>query len=132
MVAQIDSGYLWTRPFKAFSRLVSWSALEGRPLTARGRWINPLVLFQFALLKQLPQLKHVKAPIYILGTGRNGSTLLGKVLSLHQDVCFLNEPKALWYSILSETDVIGSYSASYGKFRLSVDDASLEVSNSLR
>lgn len=132
MIAQIDNAYFRTRPTKAISRLFIYALIEGRPLTTRGRWINPLVFAEFAALQYLPQLKTVNAPIYILGTGRNGSTMLGKILSLHPAICFLNEPKALWHALHPRSDVIGSYSVAPARFQLQTDDATLDVCQRFR
>lgn len=126
MVAQLDSLYLRIRPLKAWSRLLSYALFEGRPLTTRGRWINPLVFAHFALEKKLPQMRCVKKPIFILGTGRSGTTVLGMVLSMHHDVGFLNEPKALWHAVHPEEDIIGSYTRQSARYRLSAEEASVE------
>lgn len=123
MVAQIDNLYIRTRPSRLWSRLLSYALFEGRPLTTRGRWINPLVFAHFSLEKRLPQLKAVKAPIFILGTGRSGTTILGIVLSMHRDVGFLNEPKALWHALRKDEDLIGSYTRAPARYRLDEDDA---------
>ena len=127
MVAQIDATYFKTRPTKAISRLMSYALFEGRPLTTRGQWINPLVFAHFAIEKRLPQIRRVEKPVFILGTGRSGTTILGVVLSMHREVGFLNEPKALWHAIFPEEDVIGNYSRGKAKYRLSVSDATMEV-----
>lgn len=123
MFAQLNGGYLRTRFWKAWSRLVAYLLFEGRPLTTRGRWINPMLFFFFRIIKRLPQLVRVSAPIFILGTGRSGTTILGVVLSMHKAVGFLNEPKALWHSIRSDEDLIGSYSRGEARYRLTADDA---------
>jgi len=127
MVAQVDHKYIKTRPSKIFSRLLSYLLFEGRPLTTTGRWINPLVFFHFAVEKKLPQLKKVEQPTFILGTGRSGTTILGIVLSMHKDVGFLNEPKALWHSIVPNEDIIGSYTRAPAVYRLDANDASVDV-----
>ncbi|OIP64989.1 sulfotransferase family protein, partial [Candidatus Nomurabacteria bacterium CG2_30_43_9] len=103
---------------------LSYALFEGRPLTTRGRWINPLVFAHFSLEKRLPQLKAVKAPIFILGTGRSGTTILGIVLSMHREVGFLNEPKALWHALRDDEDLIGSYTHIPARYRLDAEDAS--------
>jgi len=102
MLAQIDKEYISMRPWKLFSRLVSYALFEGRPLTTRGRWINPLIFSLFKIEKKLPQIKKVERPIFILGTGRSGTTVLGIVFSMHNQVGFLNEPKALWHEIFRD------------------------------
>ena len=127
MIAQVDSLYVRTRPWKLWSRLLSYGLFEGRPLTTRGRWINPLVFGHFALEKRLPQLRAVKKPVFILGTGRSGTTVLGIVLSMHREVGYLNEPKALWHAVYPKEDLIGSYDAGEGYFRLGVQEASEDV-----
>lgn len=127
MLAQLDSEYIRTRPTKVISRLISYALFEGRPLTVRGQWINPLVFAQLAIWKQLPQTRKVKKPIYILGTGRSGTTILGVLLSMHRDVGFLNEPKAMWHTIHPYEDVNGSYGRGEASYRLGVQDATPEV-----
>lgn len=118
MVAQVDFKYIIKRPTKLISRLISYAFFEGRPLTTKGRWINPLVFGIFKLAKLFPALQRVSGPIFILGTGRSGTTVLGVVLSMHRDVGFLNEPKALWHAIHSGEDLIGSYSLEKAHYRL--------------
>lgn len=127
MIAQLDRDYLRTSPRKAVTRLLSYGLFEGRPLTTRGAWINPLLQAQFRLLRRLPQLKRVRAPLFILGTGRSGTTILGKVLSLHPHLGFLNEPKALWHAVHPGEDLIGSYGLGAARYRLGPADADTEV-----
>ncbi|GJL74288.1 sulfotransferase [Nitrosomonas sp.] len=124
MIAQIDFAYIRTRPWKLWSRLVSYALFEGRPLTTRGRWINPLVFAHFSLERRLPVLRKVEKPVFILGTGRSGTTILGIVLSMHRDVGFLNEPKALWHAVYPKEDLMGSYSRDDARYRLFEEDAS--------
>lgn len=127
MVAQLDRMYLETRPSKVVPRLVSYALFEGRPLTTRGRWINPLVFAHFAVEAKLPQLKEVERPIFIVGTGRSGSTILGLLMSMHREVGFLNEPKALWHAIYPGEDVLGHYSRGPARYRLDETVATDEV-----
>lgn len=127
MVAQLNSLYIRTSPRRALRRLVSYALFEGRPLTTRGQWINPLILSAFSIQKRLPQFYPVRKPIFIIGTGRSGTTVLGTVLSMHKEVGFLNEPKALWHSIYPQEDLVGSYSRGSAKYRLYTSDASEQV-----
>ncbi len=127
MIAQIDKNYITTRPTKLISRLLSYGLFEGRPLTTKGQWINPLLFSLFTLGKRLPLPGKVKKPIFILGTGRSGTTILGIILSMHKDVGFLNEPKALWYSIYGNEDLIGSYSSQGAYYRLDESHVSERV-----
>ena len=64
-------------------------------------------------------------PIFIVGTGRSGTTILGKILSVHKQVAFLNEPKALWFFANKEDDLIGSYSKSKGRYHFNENDYSI-------
>jgi len=123
MIAQLDANYVQARPTKALSRLVGYALFEGRPVTTRGRWINPLVFAQLAVARKIPQLKSVRQPLFIVGTGRSGTTILGTVLSLHPDIGFLNEPKALWHAIHPHEDVIGNYDRGPAAYRLGASDA---------
>ena len=128
MIAQINPLYIKTRPTKVLTRLMSYAFFEGRPVTTRGRWINPLV---FSILKKVAankgKYKPVKKPIFILGTGRSGTTILGIVLSMHKEVGYLNEPKAMWHLIHPDEDIIGNYSRSDAKYRLAAEDATDEM-----
>ena len=124
MIAQINPLYIKTRPTKVLTRLMSYAFFEGRPVTTKGRWINPLV---FSILKKVAvndsRYKPVKKPIFILGTGRSGTTILGIVLSMHREVGYLNEPKAMWHLIHPHEDIIGNYSQSPAQYRLTAEDA---------
>ena len=121
MLAQLNGMYIKTRPAKAVQRLISYALFEGRPLTTKGQWINPLLFALFRIGKNIPAVKEVIKPVFIVGTGRSGTTILGAVLSMHRAVGFLNEPKALWHVIYPEEDVIGNYTAGPALYRLHAD-----------
>lgn len=127
MVAQIDSIYKKHYKKRMVPRLASYGLFEGRPVTTKGQWINPLVFGHFKIEKMLPQLRNVTSPIYVVGTGRSGTTILGVVLSIHKNIGFLNEPKAMWHSIFAKEDVIGSYSNIPGVYRLDEKNATSDV-----
>lgn len=124
MIAQVDKSYLRTSPLAAVRRFISRAFFEGRPLTTGGRWINPFIFAHFHLEKSLPAVRTVKKPIFIVGTGRSGTTILGTVLSIHRQVGYLHEPKALWHAIYEEEDVSGNYSLGPAYYRLSAKDVS--------
>ncbi len=130
MVAQLDAHYLKLSVWKSISRLVTYSLFEGRPLLTKGRWINPLVFQLLAVAKYLPKLKVVEKPIFMVGIGRSGTTFLGVALSLHPDIAFLNEPKALWHSLIPFEDIIGSYSLTDSRYVLTAADATDNIKQS--
>jgi hypothetical protein len=123
MVAQVDSLYAKTRPLKLVSRFISYLFFEGRPVTTKGRWFNSIVFANLKVWAALPQVKEITKPIFILGAGRSGTTILGVLLSMHRDIGFLNEPKAMWHAILPAEDVGGSFNLSNAKYRLDASDA---------
>lgn len=72
--------------------------------------------------------KRVDRPVFIVGMGRSGTTLLGRILAVHPSVGFLNEPKAVWHVIRDDEDVIGSYAPPHtGRLYLDGDDANEQV-----
>ena len=131
MPAQIDREMFRHRPGKVFGRLVSWALIEGRPLTTGGRWINPLVFGLYRAAQATPLRKGSDRPIYIIGTGRSGTTVLGTLFAMHKDAVFLNEPKALWHYAHGGEDIIGSYSEGEARVRLGARDATPVMARAL-
>jgi len=50
------------------------------------------------------------APVFIIGCPRSGTTLLGWILSIHPEICYLNEPKWLWGELYPPWDSYGAVS----------------------
>jgi sulfotransferase family protein len=132
MIAQLDKDYLRTRPTKAVSRVIAHLLLQGRPLTTPMRWLNPLLFAQYGLAKHLPLSGAIDRPVFVLGTGRSGTTILGKVLGMHRDLLFLNEPKALWHSACPLDDCIGSYQSGDARYTLDASDANDATARAIR
>ena len=118
MIAQLSKEYIFTKPSKIIPRLVSYFFFEGRPATTKGRWFNRYTFKSLHRATNTPAINTSESPLFITGTGRTGSTILGLVLSMHRDVGFLNEPKALWYFVNPADDLIGSYSTGKGDYFL--------------
>lgn len=127
MIAQIDRQYAIASPLSTVRRLIARLFFEGRPITTSHRWINHFVFAHFAIEKRLPQLKKVQKPIFVVGTGRSGTTVFGILMSMHQQIGMLSEPKAMWHAIYPHEDVIGHYSKGAAQYRLYADDASAQV-----
>lgn len=132
MVAQIDSRFWKVSLKKSYTRYLSYLLYEGRPLTTRGRWINPIIFFLYRLQAAFPCSRDIEKPIFILGTGRSGTTILGVTLGMHKEVGFLNEPKALWSFLNPNEDLIGSYQAGPASYRLNENHCSESMRKSAR
>ncbi len=128
MVAQVDKKYIDYGYLKVLRRFISYLFFEGRPHSTKGQWFNPVVFFILTIINYIPFVPKVVKPIFVTGMGRSGTTVLGKILSLHDDVGFLNEPKAIWSVIEPKHDVNGDYINADGKFFLDKAD----VNNSSR
>lgn len=123
MVAQVDRLYASYGLDRLVRRYASYGFFEGRPLTTKGRYINPMVFAWLHILAALPGQPEVDRPVFITGLGRSGTTILGILLSLHRQVGYLNEPKALWHVIDPRQDINGNFSDSGGRFRMGPTDA---------
>lgn len=123
MLAQLDSRFILMAPGRALSRLVGYALFEGRPATTSGRWWNPVVFANLRFAAGRPTAR-IDRPVFIVGMGRSGTTLLGRLLAAHPEVGFLNEPKAMWHVVRDDEDIIGSYARSpSGRLRLDASDA---------
>ena len=131
MVAQVDKELFRISKRKSATRLLAWALFEGRPLTTKGRFINPLVFAWYRLSQYIPLKTGTRSPIYIVGTGRSGTTVLGKLLCVHMEVMFLNEPKAIWHYAIRNEDLIGSYTDAPTKVRLDTNDATPQAMSKL-
>lgn len=128
MIAQLDRTFVRVAPGRAVSRLIGYSFFEGRPATTAGSWWNPIVFGNLRLMMERVG-RQVDRPVFIVGMGRSGTTLLGRILAAHSSVGFLNEPKAMWHVIREDEDIIGSYAPpNTGRLYLTREDANEEVS----
>lgn len=132
MVAQIDKVYRGFGLGTTAVRALSYLAFEGRPITARGRWINSLVIGWLGVIARLGPRASDLNPVFIVGTGRSGTSILGTTLSIHRNVGFLNEPKALWHVACPFEDIIGNYSQHPGRYILREKEATAEIAERFR
>lgn len=132
MIAQLNKDYISAKPYKVFPRLLSYFFYEGRPATTKGRWFNPVTFMSLRSASNSKQIPASESPIFITGTGRSGSTILGLVLSMHHDAGFLNEPKALWYHVNHNDDLIGSYSNGPANYIMNASNANQKIACSVK
>ena len=107
MIAQLDAHFIRIAPGRAMSRMVGYSLFEGRPLTTRGRWWNPLVFWNLRLATARGGGR-VDRPVFIVGMGRSGTTLLGRILACHPSLAFSTSQRPCGV-IRPDEDIIGSY-----------------------
>lgn len=107
VIAQLDRSYARIARSRVLVRLLSYGLFEGRPATTRGQWWNPAVAAHLRVGVHVASGRPPDRPIFVLGVGRSGTTLLGRMLAVHPDVGFLNEPKAMWHLIDQFEDVSG-------------------------
>lgn len=132
MVAQLDRDYGRYGLARSLRRFASYGLFEGRPATTRGQWFNPAVFAWLRTLDNLGDAPPVQRPLYIVGLGRSGTTILGVLLSLHRDVGFLNEPKSMWHVVDPRQDINGNYGCPEPRFRLGADDAREDIAQRAR
>ena len=71
-------------------------------------------------------------PIFVIGCGRSGTTLLGKAIGAHPAVAYLNEPRDIWSAAMPQTDIWSSQSlARGGRVAFDRDDWSQQLADSL-
>jgi hypothetical protein len=127
MIAQLDRQAVREFPGRSAARIVSYLMFEGRPLTTKGQWWNPVTFNNLRLGVRVGK-RSPTAPVFIIGMGRSGTTLLGRLLAVHPEVGFMNEPKALWHLVRSDEDVVGSYAPpETGRLYLDEKDATPAV-----
>ncbi|MEW6428223.1 MAG: sulfotransferase [Thermodesulfobacteriota bacterium] len=64
-------------------------------------------VFHTATTTLIPQKKQNLPLCFVAGCGRSGTTMLGRLLSLHPSVSYLNEPREFWATVSATTDIWG-------------------------
>lgn len=97
------------------------------------RKLKHKIRFVAASSYALLPVRGVSRPVFVLGCGRSGTTILGTTLSKHRSITYLNEPRHLWFAAYPETDIWSARAATrQGKLALTADDANQRKSAKLR
>lgn len=84
------------------------------------------------LIASLP-LREIKDPIFILGCGRSGTSILSRSLALHPEIVYWDEPREIWKSCYPKSDIWSNNARrNKGKLVLEKEDESLINSRRLR
>eukprot|EP00743_Colponemidia_sp_Colp-15_P007788 GILK01008432.1.p1 GENE.GILK01008432.1~~GILK01008432.1.p1 ORF type:complete len:404 (+),score=51.24 GILK01008432.1:45-1256(+) len=79
----------------------------------------------------LPESNNIKpvdtAPIFVVGCGRSGTTILGRMLSCHPHIAYLNEPRQLWMTYMNLFDIWSAMSRSRQGQLVMQDTESVQV-----
>jgi hypothetical protein len=71
-----------------------------------------------------PAMAVLEKPVFIIGCGRSGTTVLGQLLSQHHRLAYLNEPRHLWVQCYPQTDIWSKNAAqTRGKLHMTRYDA---------
>jgi Sulfotransferase family len=75
----------------------------------------------------------IKSPVFILGCGRSGTTILGNLLAQLSSVTYLHEARDLWTSAYPETDVWTEHAvARHGKLVFTESDENPRKTRALK
>src|SRR5207244_5106722 len=75
----------------------------------------------------------IESPVFILGCGRSGTTILGNLLAQHPSVTYLHEHRPLWTSAYPETDIWSEHAITRrGKLAFTESDVNPRKKRALR
>ena len=75
----------------------------------------------------------IESPVFILGCGRSGTTILGNLLAQHPSVTYLHEHRPLWTSAYPETDIWSEHAITRrGKLAFTESDVNPRKTRALR
>ena len=81
-----------------------------RPLAETSYWAARGARARVLARVRLPSAQGIQAPIFVIGCGRSGTTLLGELFAAHPAIRYLFEPYDLWAAIEPATDFLQLYS----------------------
>ena len=83
------------------------------------------------IISRLP-IEGERRPVFLVGCGRSGTTIIGTALSKHPRIAFLNERRHLWYAAYPESDIWTHRAAARGgRLVLTAEDADQQRSERL-
>jgi hypothetical protein len=74
-------------------------------LSGGGKFVAAAKKRACRLLCRLGRTPILRRPVFIVGCGRSGTTILGETLAVHTSVTYLNEHRQLWADAYPATDV---------------------------
>jgi hypothetical protein len=78
-----------------------------------------------------PAQHHLHRPVFIVGCGRSGTTILGRLLSQPPSIAYLNEPRDIW-ALDPRTDIWSEHAQTRtGQLKLTAADARPETAAAL-
>ena len=77
--------------------------------------------------RRLDNLKRSPPPVFLIGCGRSGTTILGHVLSLHPHIRYFFEPYHLWAAIDPLTDMLNFYHRSEAHYFMNESHCTTEA-----
>jgi glycosyltransferase involved in cell wall biosynthesis len=80
------------------------SRLPNLPLWRALKWRSYVRMA--SVRSRLPLGRLNRPPVFIVGCGRSGTTILGRIIGCHGRLVYLNEPIHYWYAIDARTDNI--------------------------
>ena len=75
--------------------------------------------------------KYTFSPIFIIGCGRSGTTVLGNTISYHHEIKYLNEPRKIWHKAYPEFN-IWKQNVTKPKLRIQKEDICPKKTNQLK
>jgi len=130
-----DLDYVAAGRARFVRRVVCMLAFEGRAATSRWQFLNPLAAANLRFLerfvRRFDRLGRVDRPVFFVGMGRSGTTLVMRMMSVLPSVVTLNEPTPLHLAVNDDADVTGQYRPT-GRFRLDATDVTAHASATVR